>query len=80
MKLHILKITDRDDRNSDDQYFTIKSLREQILNEWFEIWETMPTEEIREKLKTDDEYMFDWLSGWGFNVEVILTITENDLN
>jgi hypothetical protein len=80
MKLHILKITDRDDNNSDDQYFTIKSLREQILNEWFEIWESMPTEEIREKLKTDDEYMFDWLSGWGFNVEVILTITENDLN
>jgi len=79
-KLHILKITDRDDNNSDDQYFTIKSLREQILNEWFEIWESMPTEEIREKLKTDDEYMFDWLSGWGFNVEVILTITENDLN
>jgi len=80
MKLHILKITDRDDSNSDEQYFTIKRLREQILNEWFEIWETMPTEEIREKLKTDDEYMFDWLSGWGFNVEVILTITENDLN
>lgn len=80
MKLDILKITDRDDSNSDDQYFTIKSLREQILNEWFEIWESMPTEEIREKLKTDDEYMFDWLSGWGFNVEVILTITENNLN
>jgi hypothetical protein len=24
--------------------------------------------------------MIDWLSGWGYDVEIILTITENDLN
>jgi hypothetical protein len=79
MKLHILKIKDRSDVWSDDMYYTIKGLRERVLTDWFDLWETMPTEEIREKLKTDDEYMFDWLSGWKYDVEVILTITENDL-
>jgi hypothetical protein len=79
MKLHILKIKDRSDVWSDDMYYTIKGLRERVLTDWFDLWETMPTEEMREKLKTDDEYMFDWLSGWKYDVEVILTITENDL-
>jgi hypothetical protein len=79
MKLHILKIKDRSDVWSDDMYYTIKGLRERVLTDWFDEWETMPTEEMREKLKTDDEYMFDWLSGWKYDVEVILTITENDL-
>ena len=80
MKLHILKIKDRSDVWSDDMYYTIKGLRERVLADWFDEWETMPTEEMREKLKTDDEYMFDWLSGWKYDMEVILTITENDLN
>ena len=80
MKLHILKIKDRSDVWSDDMYYTIKGLRERVLTDWFDEWESMPTEEMREKLKTDDEYMFDWLSGWKYDVEVILTITENDLN
>jgi len=79
MKLHILKITDRDDETSDPMYYTIKSLRERVLTDWFDVWETMPTEEIREKLKTDDEFMIDWLSNWDYCVEVILTITEKDL-
>ena len=79
MKLHILKITDRDDETSDPMYYTIKGLRDRVLTDWYDVWETMPTEEMREKLKTDDEYMIDWLSGWDYNVEVILTITEKDL-
>jgi hypothetical protein len=80
MKLHILKIKDRSDVWSDDMYYTIKGLRERVLTDWFDEWESMPTEEMREKLKTDDEYMFDWLSGWKYDIETILTITENDLN
>jgi hypothetical protein len=79
MKLHILKITDRDDETSDPMYYTIKGLRDRVLTDWYDVWETMPTEEMREKLKTDDEYMIDWLSDWDYNVEVILTITEKDL-
>ena len=79
MKIHILKITDRDDEKSDPMYYTIKGLRDRVLKDWFEVWETMPIDEMRENLETDDEYMIDWLSGWGYDVEVILTITENDI-
>ena len=38
----------------------------------------MPIEETKEKIRTDDEFMFDWLSGWGYDVETILEITEDD--
>ena len=83
MKLHILKVTDRDDQNSDIQYFTIKSLREKILTEWYDIWSELhlPHEQdyTKEQIKTSDEDMFSWLNGWGYDVEIILTITENDL-
>jgi hypothetical protein len=83
MKIHILKITDRDDRNSDDQYHTIKSLREYILNEWYDIWEEMhaPHEQdyTKEQIKESDEDMFSWLNGWGYDIEIIYTITEKDI-
>jgi len=83
MKLHILKITDREDRNMDESYFTIKGLRDQILNEWYDIWgehKEDPQDYTKEQIKTSDEDMFSWLNGWGYDVETILTITENDLN
>ncbi len=84
MKLHILKITDRDDSHSDDQYFTIKSLRERILTEWYDIWgeNHLPHEQdyTKEQIETSDEDMFSWLNTWGFDIEIVYTITENDLN
>ena len=78
MKLHILKVTDRDS-SSDDMYYTIKGLRDQVLNEWYDVWETMPQEDFKEQLKTSDEHLFDYMNSWNFNVETILTITENDI-
>jgi len=77
-RISIYKITDLDDSDSDAMYYTLKGLREQILNEWYEVWENMPIEETKEKIRTDDEFMFDWLSGWGYDVETILEITEDD--
>lgn len=83
MKIHILKITDRDDTNSDVLYHTIKSLREYILNEWYDVWEEMhkPHEQdyTKEQIKESDEDMFSWLNGWGFDIEIIYTITEKDI-
>jgi len=82
MKLHILKITGRDDRDIDVSYFTIKRLRDQILNEWYEVWgehKEDPQDYTKEQIKESDEDMFDWLNGWGYDIEIILTITENDL-
>jgi orotate phosphoribosyltransferase-like protein len=78
MKLHILKVTDRDS-SSDDMYYTIKGLRDQVLNEWYDVWETMPQEDFKEQLRTSDEHLFDYMNSWNFNVETILTITENDI-
>jgi orotate phosphoribosyltransferase-like protein len=78
MKLHILKVTDRDS-SSDDMYYTIKGLRDQVLNEWYDVWETMPQEDFKEQLRTSDEHLFDYMNSWNFNVEIILTITENDI-
>ena len=82
MKLHILKIKDRDDVWSDSMYYTIKGLRETIINVWYDTWGEdidEPQDYTKEHIKTSDEDMFSWLNGWGYDVEVILTITENDI-
>ena len=83
MKLHILKLTDRDDANSDVQYFTIKKLRDYILKDWYDVWEEMHAPHVqeitKEQIESSDEDMFSWLNGWGYDIEIIYTITENDL-
>lgn len=85
MKLHILKITDRDDRNVDESYFTIKGLREQVLNEWYDIWSERyneywegEQEYTKEDIESSDEHLFDYMDSWGYNVEIIMTLTEKD--
>ena len=78
MKIHILKITDRDDNTSDPMYYTIKGLREQVLNEWYDIWGEH-IDYSKEQIKESDDNLFEYLNSWNFNVEVILTLTENDL-
>ena len=83
MKLHILKIEDSYNGSSDDpMYYTIKRLRETIINVWYDTWGEgidEPQNYTKEQIKTSDEDMFSWLNGWGYDVETILTITENDL-
>jgi hypothetical protein len=78
MKLHILKITDMDDSSADAMYYTIKGLREQVLNEWYDIWGEH-IDYSKEQIKESDDDLFGYLNSWNFNVEVILTLTENDL-
>lgn len=81
MKLHILKIVDRDDHLSDPMYYTIKGLRDQVLNEWYDIWSEQFTDtaQTKEEIETDDEKLFDFMNDKGFGVEFILTLTENDI-
>ena len=38
MKLNILRVTDLDDSNSDEMYFTIKRLRAMVLDYWYDDW------------------------------------------
>ena len=83
MKLHILKIENREDLNEDPQYYTIQSLRERVLLDWYDMWEELhaPHEQdyTKEQIKLSDEDLFDWLNGWGYDIEIVYTITENDL-
>ena len=78
MKIDILKITDLDDVDSGAMYYTIKGLREQVLNEWYAEWEG-EQDYTKEQIKKSDEDLFGYLNSWNYNVETILTITENDL-
>lgn len=83
MKLHILKVTDQDDSNF-ESYFTIKTLREQVLNEWYDVWggNHLPHEQdyTKEQIKSSDDDLFSYMGSWGYNVEVIFIVTETDLN
>jgi hypothetical protein len=82
MKLNILKIKDRDDVWSDSMYYTIRGLRETIINVWYDTWgedREEPQDYTKEQIETSDEDMFSWLNGWGYDVEVILNITEKDI-
>jgi hypothetical protein len=52
-------------------------LREQVLNEWYDIWGEQ--DYTKEEIKESDENLFGYMNSWNYNVETILTITENDL-
>ena len=81
MQVSVLKITNRDDINEDDMFFTIKRLRETVLNDWYDCWVDNESEDniTKEEIATDDEKLFDFMDEWGYNVEFIITITEQDL-
>jgi hypothetical protein len=77
-RISIYKITDLDDSNADVMYYTLKGLRDQVLNEWYEVWETMPQEDYKEQMRTSDEELFKYMDSWNYKVETILEITEDD--
>lgn len=83
MKLNILRVTDLDDSNSDEMYFTIKRLRAMVLDYWYDDWGKLhePHEQdyTKEQIKSSDEDLISYMNSWNYEVEVILTITENDI-
>ena len=82
MKLHILKVKDSSDIWSDEMYYTIKGLRDQVLNEWYDVWgenKDEPQDYTKEQIESSDEHLFDYMNSWNFSVETILTLTENDI-
>lgn len=82
MNIQVLKITDQDDQFADDMYYTIKGLREQVLNEWYDEWypdEDNQPEQTKEEIETDDEKLYDFMNERGFNIEFIITITEDEI-
>lgn len=80
-RISIYKLIDEDDLVSDDQYYTLKGLRDYVINEMYEIWEEFNDERpfTKEQLK-DDENLFKYLEEKGFYIETILEVTTDDFN
>jgi len=77
MKLHILKITDRHDDLSDDMFYTIPFLRDLVIKDWYDLWDESPI--TKQQIIESDELLFDYMNSFGYDVETILTITEQDI-
>ena len=77
MKIDILKLKDTDDVWSDEMYYTIKGLREAVLNNFYDNWDKSPI--TKQEIIESDKKMFDYLTSFKYDIETILTITENDL-
>ena len=77
MKIEILKLKDTDDVWSDEMYFTIKGLREAVLNNFYDNWDSSPI--TKQEIIESDKKMFEYLTSFKYDIETILTITENDL-
>jgi hypothetical protein len=77
MKIDILKLKDTDDVLSDEMYYTIKGLRKDVLNNFYDNWDSSPI--TKQEIIESDKKMFEYLTSFKFDIETILTITENDL-
>ena len=80
MKLYILKVTDQDDSQF-ESYYTFKSLREQVLNEWYDIWGEHKEESqdyTKEQIQNSDEDLISYMGSWGYDVEVVWIGTQDD--
>ena len=77
MKIEILKLKDTDDVWSDEMYYTIKGLREAVLNNFYDNWDSSPI--TKQEIIESDKKMFEYLTSFKYDIETILTITENDL-
>ncbi len=77
MKLHILKITDRNDHLSDDMFYTIPFLRDRVVKDFYDMWDESPI--TKQQIIESDEMLFDYMDSFGFDIETILTITEQDI-
>jgi hypothetical protein len=77
MKIDILKIKDKEDIWSDEMYFTIKGLRDAVINNFYDNWDS--SQITKQEIIESDEKMFDYLTSFKYDIETILTITENDL-
>ena len=76
MKLHILKIHDRHDHLSDDMFYTIPFLRDRVIKDFYDMWDE--TSITKEQIIESDEMLFDYMDKSGYDVEIIMTLTEQD--
>ena len=80
-RISVYLVTDRDDPWSDLMYYTLNGLRDIILTSWYDTWvegNDEPQKYTKEQIENSDEDLFSWLNIWGYDVETILEITEDD--
>jgi hypothetical protein len=78
MRLHILKIHDRHDNLTDDMFCTIPFLRDRVIKDWYDLWDE--TSITKEQIIESDEMLFDYMDKSGYDVEIIVTLTEKDFS
>ena len=81
--IHIWRMTNRDDQFEDASYYSTKELRDYVVNDCYDNWEEGNEDEdtpTKEQLMQDDNILLDYLDTWGFNLECIASIRQEDFN
>ena len=88
--IHIWRMTNRDDTFEDAVYYTTKQLRDYIVNDCYDCWEEKnpvywvggnnddtPT---KEQLLQDEDILLNYVDSYGFTLECIATVSQEDFN
>ena len=82
--IHIWRMTNRDDTFEDAAYYSTKQLRDYIVNDCYDCWEEGNEQDedtpTKEQLMQDDNILLDYLDTWGYNLECIASIRQEDFN
>jgi hypothetical protein len=74
-KIIIYKIKDADSKKSFASYYTLKGLRNYILTELWDHWDTIDkdcNDYTKNEIMGSDEYLFAYLESWNYSVQRIL--------
>ena len=76
IKTIVYKLTDTDDVHEQPYYFTLRGLRNHVINvlwpKWDEIMDERDTQDFtQEEIYESDEYLFAYLESWNYSVERI---------
>ncbi len=80
-KIIIYKIQDEEEEKKVASYYTIKGLRNYVLNELWDYWASIDecsNEYTKEEIKESDEYLFAYLESWNYSVKrTLISDTSN---
>jgi hypothetical protein len=58
-------------------YYTIPFLRDRVVKDFYDMWDESSI--TKQQIIESDEMLFDYMDSFGFDIETILTITEQDI-
>jgi hypothetical protein len=59
-------------------FCTIPFLRDRVIKDWYDLWDE--TSITKEQIIESDEMLFDYMDKSGYDVEIIVTLTEKDFS